>query len=98
MKFLQKGILDLHGCKAKWIESVPVKETFEGETVWEGVAEAFNFRDHPTGKRCYAWSHRIGHSRKRKFFAVLHEGPVKSARDAVRASIVGEFHKNKGKG
>jgi hypothetical protein len=34
---LAKAILDLHGCKATWIKSVPVKEVFEGETVWEGI-------------------------------------------------------------
>ena len=33
IKALQRAILDLHGCKATWVESVPVKEVFEGETV-----------------------------------------------------------------
>jgi len=37
IKTLKKAILDLHDCKATWIESVPVKEEFEGEVVWEGV-------------------------------------------------------------
>lgn len=91
VKALIKSILDLHSCKASWVESIPVKEVFEGETVWEGIVEVFNLEDHPTAKRCYAWSHSIGHSRKRKFFAALHQGPVKSAQDAVRAAIVGEF-------
>jgi hypothetical protein len=56
-------------------ESVSVKEVFEGETAWQGVVEVFALEDHPTAKLCYAWSHRIDHSRKRCFFAVLHEGP-----------------------
>lgn len=88
---LQKVIFHLHGSKATWIESVPVKEVFEGETAWEGVVEVFDLEDHPTAKRAYAWSHSIGHSRRRKYYAVLHQGPVKSAQDAVRAAIVGEF-------
>jgi hypothetical protein len=90
---LRKAILDLHGCKAKWVESIPVKEVFEGETAWDGVVEVFDLAGHPTAKRAYAWSHALGHSRKRKFFAVLHQGPVNSAQDAVRASIVGEIRK-----
>ncbi len=90
---LQKAILDLHGCKSKWIESVPVKEVFEGETAWEGVVQVFDLEDHPTAKRCYVWSHAIDDSKKRKFFAVLHQGPVKSAQDAVRAAIVSEIRK-----
>ncbi len=93
IKALKKAILDLHGYEATWIESVPVKETFEGQTVWEGVVEVFGLEGHPTAKRCYSWSHRIGHLRKRKFFAVLHQGPVNSPQDAVRAAIVEEYRK-----
>ena len=88
IKALQKAILNLHGCKATWVKSIPVKELFKGETVWEGVVEVFDLENHSTANRAYAWSHRIGHSRKRKFFAVLHQGPIKSAQDAVRAAIV----------
>ncbi len=98
IKELEKAILDLHGCKAKWIESIPVKEAFEGKIVWEGVVEVFDIEGHPNAKRCYAWSHEIDDSKKRKYFAVLHQGPVNSAQDAVRAAIVSEFHKNKRKG
>jgi len=65
---LQKGILDLHGCKATWVKSVPVKEVFEGETVWEGVVQVFDLMDHPKAKRCYAWSHGLDNSKKRRFF------------------------------
>jgi hypothetical protein len=93
IKALQKGIPDLHSCKSTWVESVPVKETFEGETVWEGIVEVFDLEGHPTAKRCYAWSHGLDDSKKRKFFAVLHTGPVKSKRDAVRAGITSEFNK-----
>ena len=96
IKSLEKAILDLHGCHARWIESVPVKEVFQGEIVWEGILQVFDLEDHPTAKRAYAWSYPVGHSRKRRFFAVLHQGPVKSARDAVRASIVSESRRNIG--
>lgn len=92
---LKKAILDLHGCKSAWVESVPVKEVFEEETAWEGVVQVFDLEDHPTAKRCYVWFHSIDNSKKRRFFAVLHQGPVKSARDAVRAAIVSEFRKDK---
>jgi len=32
-------------------------------------------------------------SKKRRFFAVLHQGTVDSPQAAVRAAIVSEFHK-----
>jgi hypothetical protein len=91
---LQKAILDLHGCKATWVESVPIKEVFEGKTVWEGVVQVFDLEGHPTATRCYAWSHGLDNSKKRRFFAVLHQGVVDSPEKAVKAAIIGEVHKN----
>lgn len=90
---LQKAILDLHGCKATWIESIPVKEVFEGKTVWEGVVQVFDLQNHPEATRCYAWSYALEGSKKRRFFAVLHQGPIDSPQAAVRAAIVGEVRK-----
>jgi len=90
IKALKKAILSLHGCKSKWIESVPVKETFEGETVWEGVVQVFELIDHPTAKKCYTWSYVVDDSGKRRFVAVLHQEPVNSPENAVRAFIVRE--------
>ena len=45
-----------HGGKATLVQSVPVCETFEGWTVWEGVAHVFDLTEHPTATRAYAWS------------------------------------------
>lgn len=90
---LKTAIFDLHKCQAKWLTSVPVKETFKGQTVWEGIVEVFELIDHPTATKCYAWSHLVDESGKRKFTAGLHEGPVDSPRKAVRAAIVHEFQK-----
>jgi len=84
---LVKAIRDLHGCNAGWQESVPVKETFQGQTVWEGVVQVFELIDHPTAKKCYAWSYEADEG-KRKFVAVLHQDPVKSPKDAVKAAII----------
>jgi hypothetical protein len=93
---LIEAIRNLHGCEAAWIESVPVKETFQGETVWEGVVRVFDLKDHPTATRCYAWSYVTDEKTgKRKFFAVLHQGPVDSPQAAVRAAIVAEYKKSK---
>lgn len=91
---LVKAILDLHGCKATWVKSVPVKEVFEGETAWEGVVQVFDIQGHPKATRCYAWSHALDNSKKRRFFAVLHQGPVDSPEKAVKAAIVQE-HKTR---
>lgn len=88
IKALQKAILDLHGCKAIWVESVPVKEVFEGETVWEGIVQVFKIEGHQKANKCYVWSYRLDNSKKRRFFAVLHQGAIDSPEKAVRASII----------
>ena len=86
---LKKAILDLHGCISTWVESVPVKETFQGKVVWEGVVQVFDLKGHLTATRCYAWSHATK-GKGRRFVAVLHQGPVDSPQVAVRAAIVQE--------
>ena len=91
---LQEAIFNLHGSKSKWLESVSVKEVFEGETVWEGAVQVFKLTDHPTAKKCYAWSYLVNESGKRKFVAVLHQGPVDSPQNAVRAGIISENKNN----
>ncbi len=90
----KKAVEGLHGCKANFIETVVVTETFQGQAVWQGIVHVFEIEGHPTATRCYAWSSPIEESIKRKFFAVLHVPPVISAKDAVRAAIVQE-HRNK---
>jgi hypothetical protein len=69
---------------------VPVRETFKGKPVWEGVVHVFDLTGHPTATRAYAWSSPIEGSSKRRFFAVLHQPPVDSPQAAVRAAIVAE--------
>ena len=67
-----------------------MKEEFKGQTVWEGVVEVFNLKDHPKAARVYAWMHETDHG-KWRHVTVLHMHPIKSAQDAVKAAIVQEF-------
>ena len=83
---LQMVIQHLHGADSTWRESVPVSETFQGKTVWEGTVELFDLRNHPKAKRCYAWSDHD--PANEQISAVLELPPVKSANDAVKVHIV----------
>ena len=85
---LKRAVEVQHGCTATVFQSVPIKETFSGKTVWDGVV--YSLTGHPTAKRAYAWSSPIEGSDKRRFFAVLHQWPVTSPVEAVRAAIVAE--------
>ena len=68
-----------------------VREMFCTQIVWEGVMEAFELHAHPEATRCYAWSHAVEGSKKRRYVAVLHQGPVDSPQAAVRAAVAEEF-------
>ncbi len=88
---LRDVIRRIHGVESEHAESVPVKEGFKGETVWEGVVEVFDLIGHPTAFRAYAWSHDTDNpASPRRHVTVLHAHPVKSAEDAVRAFIIQE--------
>jgi hypothetical protein len=92
---LREAIERMHGGTATLAQSVPVRETFEGKPVWDGVVRVFDLAGHPTATRAYAWSSPIEGSTKRRFFAVLHTERINSPVEAVRAAIVAE-HRRKG--
>ena len=79
-----------HGGSAQFARSVPVRETFEGKAVWEGMVHVFDLVGHPNATRAYAWSSPIEGSTKRRFFAVLHTTRINSPLEAVRAAIGAE--------
>ena len=88
---LQEVIRKLHGAESSHIESVPVKETFQDKTVWEGIVEVFDLHGHPKATRAYAWAHETDNPQKPvRHVTVLHLHPIKSAQDAVRAVILQE--------
>ena len=75
----------MHGCESLHVESVPIKEIFEGQTAWQGTVEVFDLIGHPTAKRAYAWSYRDGD--QNKMIAVLAIRPVDSPQSAVQVAI-----------
>jgi hypothetical protein len=88
IKELQDVIKQLHGGEATHVESVPVKEVFQGRTIWEGIVEVFDLEGHPKANRVYAWTHETDMpEHPTRHVAVLHIHPVTSPVMAVRAAI-----------
>jgi len=87
-----RGVIHhLHGAKARHLESVPVIETFQGQTVWDGIVEVFRLKGHPKTDRVYAWTHATDNpDHPKRHVTVLHIPPVVSPQTAVRAAIVQE--------
>ena len=89
---LRDTIWSLHGAKATHVESVPVTESFQGQTVWDGVVEVFDLKGHAKTHRAYAWIHDTGDpARPKRHVTVLHIPPAISPQTAVMAAIVQEF-------
>ena len=84
---LEQAIRHLHNCDSAHLETVPVHETFEGKTVWQGDVEVFVILGHRRATKCYAWAAKNPHGGE-QFTAVLGTAPVRSATAAVRVSIV----------
>jgi hypothetical protein len=96
IKELGNTIHRLHGAKAKHARSVPVKEVFNGQTVWDGVVEVFDLKGHPKANKAYAWAHDTDDPlHPKRHVTVLHIPPVTSPEMAVRAAIVQEFRNGK---
>jgi hypothetical protein len=88
---LRDVIHHLHGVDAVHVESVPIKEVYQGKTIWEGVVEVFDITGHPTAPRVYAWAHDTDDPKKpRRHVTVLHIPPVVTPLLAVRAALVQE--------
>jgi hypothetical protein len=90
---LRDVIRHLHGVESSHVESVPVKEIYEGKTVWEGVVEVFDLIGHPKAQRLYAWAYETDNPKKPKHVTVLHSRIINSPVMAVRAAIVEEFRR-----
>jgi len=89
-ELLKGAIENAHGGVARFIEVVPVYESFKGKPAWEGIVHIFDLEGHPKASRAYAWSSPIKGSDQRRFFAVLNIPPIDSPLDAVRAAIVAQ--------
>jgi len=88
---LQSVFLKLHGVDASYVESVPVEEVFQGETVWQGDVEVFDLKGHPKATRGYGWGYVTSESGGRRYFTILELPPVDSPQTAVKAAIMSEI-------
>jgi len=73
----------MHGCRAAWVQSVPVHEVYEGTTVWQGDVQVYALTGHPKANRCYGWSY----GDPEQFITILELPPVKTAQDAVKVGV-----------
>src|ERR1035437_10468634 len=89
---LRDVIRKLHGVESTHYSSVPVKEVFQGKTVWEGIVEVFDLHGHPKANTAYAWAHETDDpANPVRHVTVLHVPPAVSPITAVRSAIMQEL-------
>jgi hypothetical protein len=89
---LQKAFNQAFDVETTYRDSVPVIETFNEETVWEGVVDVFDVKAHAHAERAYGWVYNEGG--EIEYATVLGVGPVDSPLKAVRAWLVSEGQKS----
>jgi hypothetical protein len=91
IEMLQAAIEKAYNREAKHVESVPVREVFQGKTIWDGAVEVFDLVKHPVAKRAYAWGHAVRDTGNEvRVVTILGMSPVDSPRKAVQVSIVAD--------
>src|ERR1039457_5220143 len=89
---LKEVIQRLHGVESTHRQSVPVKEVFQGKTVWDGIVEVFDLHGHPKANTAYAWAHETNDpANPIRHVTVLQIPPAVSPITAVRAAIMQEL-------
>jgi hypothetical protein len=97
LEFLQKAIQELHGLKAHHVRTVPVKERFKGQTVWEGDVEVFDVDGDEKIRRVFAWGYELTKEKpEMQAVTVLSVRPITTPKKAVQAYIASTV-KDKGK-
>jgi hypothetical protein len=92
---LKKTIYRLHNAEATHIETVHVKESFDGKIVWEGDVEVFDLHGHSKAKRAYAWIHGLDDTKAKRHVTILAIPPITSPEAAVKAVITYDFQQQK---
>ena len=82
-------IRNLHGCDCEHVHTVPVHETFRGDTAWQGDVEVFALKGHPKAKRAYGWSY----GEPEQFITILELPPVTDAQSAVKVGVAYQIKK-----
>jgi hypothetical protein len=90
---LKQVIFHLHKANPTWVESVPVREVFHGQTVWQGDVEVFDLTNHPKANRYYGWTH----GEPEEFITILELPPVTDAKSAVKVGVSYQIKKMRAK-
>lgn len=82
-----KRVVDMKHGKSRLLQSVPVKETFQGAIIWDGAVHIFDVLD---GSRLYVWSTPAVGRDEPRVWMIPHSAQIASPAAAVRSVIIPE--------
>jgi len=85
---LADAVRQMHGGDPRLVETATVSDTMDGKIVWMREVSTFDLGPDGPARRAFAWVEPVAGTARVRFFAVLQTGPIESATDAVRASIL----------
>lgn len=86
IKNLGEAITAMHECRCSHFGTEHVKETHNGETLFDGNVEIFQLEGHPDASVAYGWGWQ-GEDDEIQYIGILQISPVDSAANAVKAAI-----------
>jgi hypothetical protein len=75
-----------HRCEAEFMYTIPVREVFPGNKIWDGAVWLFKLTGHEKARFGYAWLHPNSAGDSLEVTTVLELGRIDSASMAVRAA------------
>ncbi|MBI1760298.1 MAG: hypothetical protein HYR56_02580 [Acidobacteria bacterium] len=97
LAFLQDAIRHHYGGEARHLETVPITERFQDQTVWDGKVEVFELVSHPDAEKLFAWGFDDP-EREQNLQAVIvpAKPPIITPRQAVQAYVANQYCNRKG--
>ena len=92
---LKQAVESQHGGKATFVQSVPVVEMCDGQTISSTSVSVFDLRGSTSGAfRAYAWTQESPGGQQ-THFAVLHSPWIVGPTDAIRAATAADARTHK---
>lgn len=85
---LLRQVIELqHGGRGTYMHSVRVHRMAPRPGLWDGAVHVFSLAGNQAANMAYAWAGPIDGTDALRYFAVLHQGGVRSPIDAVNAVV-----------
>jgi hypothetical protein len=87
LDLLRQVVEKAHGGRGLYKHSVKIHAMPPRPGMWDGIIHVFSLSENPAANLAYAWEVPVQGSASSRYFAVLHQGRVRSPADALVAVL-----------